>query len=399
MPSADKAETALRSHVTTVKEDVMTGVSFMIPFVTIGGIFTALAYAVAELPDSVLGVTLPGAGATTETVFQSTGTLPWYLGEIGGLGLTMMVPILGAYIAYAIADRPGLAPGFILSWAVQQTAIIGAAGSLVGFTADGASAGFLGALIAGLLAGYVARWIKGWSVPSVVEPMMPVLIIPVLTTALLAPLVVVGLGVPIAIVDDTLTTVLGSMTGANALLLGAVLGAMMAADMGGPINKVAYVFATALVGDQIFGPMAAVMIAGMTPPLGLALSNFIAPQKYSAEMYENAKAAVPLGLAFITEGAIPYAAADPLRVIPSCMIGSATAGATALWLGVTMPAPHGGIFVFLLSSKALVFLGCIALGTIVTATVATAIKPDFEKTVADVDAETGPTAQAAQTND
>lgn len=399
MPPADKAETALRSHVTTVKEDVMTGVSFMIPFVTIGGIFTALAYLIAELPDSVFGITMPGAATTTETVFESTGTLPWYLGEIGGLGLTMMVPILGAYIAYAIADRPGLAPGFILSWAIQQTAIIEAAGSLVGFTAEGAAAGFLGALVAGLLAGYVARWMKGWSVPSVVEPMMPVLIIPVFTTALLAPLVIVGLGVPIAIIDDTLTTFLSNMTGANAIVLGAILGAMMAADMGGPVNKVAYVFGAALVGDQIFGPMAAVMIAGMTPPLGLALSNFIAPQKYSAEMYENAKAAVPLGLAFITEGAIPYAAADPLRVIPSCMIGSATAGAAALWFGITMPAPHGGIFVFLLSSNALIFLGCIALGTIVTATVATAIKPDFEKTVADVDTEAGSTTRATQTND
>ncbi|NKE37725.1 PTS fructose transporter subunit IIC [Natronococcus sp. JC468] len=391
MAPADKAESALRSHVTSVKEDVMTGVSFMIPFVTIGGIFLAVAFMVAELPFTE---------ATTETVFEAEGSFAWYLAEIGNLGLTIMIPILGAYIAYAIADRPGLAPGFILSWAIQQEQLIEAAGTLVGFSADGAVAGFLGALVAGLLAGHVARWMKGWPVHSVIEPMMPVLIIPVLTTAILAPLVIVGLGVPIAIVDDALTTFLQGMEGANALLLGAILGAMMAADMGGPINKVAYVFGAALVGDQIFGPMAAVMIAGMTPPLGLALSNFIAPQKYSAEMYENAKAAVPLGLAFITEGAIPYAAADPLRVIPSAVIGSATAGATALWLGVTMPAPHGGIFVFLLSNNALLFLACIALGTIVTAVVATAIKPDFEKTVADVETETGPNAQAtARTND
>ncbi len=399
MPPVDKAEDTLRSHITSVKEDVMTGVSFMIPFVTIGGIFLAVAFMIAELPDTVFGFSMPGAGTTTESVFEETGTLPWYMAEIGDLGLMIMVPILGGYIAYAIADRPGLAPGFMLSWVIQQEHIIEAAGSLVGFTADGAVAGFLGALVAGLLAGYVARWMKGWAVPSVIEPMMPVLIIPVFTTALLAPLVIVGLGVPIAIVDDALTSFLEGMTGANALLLGAILGAMMAADMGGPINKVAYVFGAALVGDQIFGPMAAVMIAGMTPPLGLALSNFIAPQKYSAEMYENAKAAVPLGLSFITEGAIPYAAADPLRVIPSCMIGSATAGAAALWLGVTMPAPHGGIFVFLLSNSALLFLGCIALGTIVTAAVATAIKPDFEKTVADVETETSTATQATQAND
>ncbi|WP_436344142.1 PTS fructose transporter subunit IIC [Natronorubrum sp. FCH18a] len=391
MARSDKAESALRSHVTTVKEDVMTGVSFMIPFVTIGGIFLAVAFMVAELPFTA---------ATTETVFDEQGTLAWYLAEVGLLGLTMMVPILGAYIAYAIADRPGLAPGFILSWAIQQEQIIEAAGSIVGFAADGAVAGFLGALVAGLFAGYVARWMKNWSVPSPIEPMMPVLIIPVLTTALLAPVVILGLGVPIAIVDDALTTFLEGMEGANALVLGAILGAMMAVDMGGPVNKVAYVFGVALVADQIYGPMAAVMIAGMTPPLGMALSNFIAPQKYSAEMYENAKAAVPLGLSFITEGAIPYAAADPLRVIPSCMIGSATAAATALWFGVTMPAPHGGIFVFLLSSNALLFLGCIALGTLVTGAVATAIKPDFEKTVADVETGANTGAQAAtQTND
>lgn len=390
MVSEDRVENALRSHVTSVKEDVMTGVSFMIPFVTIGGIFVAVAFMIAELPFTT---------ATTETVFEAEGTLAWYIAEIGGLGLAIMIPVLGGYIAYAIADRPGLAPGFILSWAIQQEHIIEAAGQLVGFTADGAVAGFLGALVAGLFAGYVARWMKGWSVPSIIDPMMPVLIIPVGTTALLAPIVILGLGVPIAIIDDALTTFLEGMEGANALLLGAVLGAMMATDMGGPINKVAYVFGVALIGDQIYGPMAAVMIAGMTPPLGMALSNFVAPQKYSVEMYENAKAAVPLGLSFITEGAIPYAAADPLRVIPSCMVGSATAGATALFVSVTMPAPHGGIFVFLLSNNALFFLGCIALGTIVTAIVATAIKPDFEKTIADIETETGSNPSAAGRSD
>ncbi|MFP8951525.1 PTS fructose transporter subunit IIC [Natrialbaceae archaeon A-arb3/5] len=368
----DDVENRLRSHITSVKEDLMTGVSFMIPFVTIGGIFLAVGFMLAELPFT------PG---DTETVFEETGSLAWYLAEIGDLGLAIMVPILGGYIAYAIADKPGLAPGFMLSWVIQQEHIIEAAGLVIGFEADGAVAGFLGAVVAGLLAGYVARWMKNWSVPSMIQPMMPVLVIPVLTTAILAPVVILGLGVPIAIVDDTLTTALQGMEGSNAILLGAILGAMMAFDMGGPVNKVAYVFGVALVGDQIFGPMAAVMIAGMVPPLGLALSNFIAPQKYSAEMYENAKAAVPLGLSFITEGAIPYAAADPLRVIPSAMLGSATAGAAALWLGVTMPAPHGGAVVFFLSSRPLLFFGCIALGTVVTATAATLVKPDYHERV------------------
>ncbi len=366
------AERRARAYLLGIKEHLMTGVSFMIPFVTIGGIFLALGFALGD----------------TEQVFEQTGTVGWYFAQIGSLGLTIMIPILGGYIAYAIADRPGLAPGFILSYAVQQQPIIDAAGLLVGFDAEGAVAGFLGAIVAGLLAGYVARWLKRRSVPGMIEPMMPVLIIPVVTTLVLAPVVIVGLGVPIAIVDSTLTPFLTGLQGANALLLGAILGAMMAADMGGPINKVAYVFGTVLVADQIYGPMAAVMIAGMTPPLGLALSNFIAPQKYPAEMYENAKAAVPLGLAFITEGAIPYAAADPLRVIPSAVAGSSIAGAAALALGVTMPAPHGGIFVVFLSSSVLLFVGCILLGTIVTATIATLLKDDFEKTVGSTDTQT-----------
>ncbi|MCL9814211.1 PTS fructose transporter subunit IIC [Natranaeroarchaeum aerophilus] len=367
MSTKDDAESALRSHVTKVKEDLMTGVSFMIPFVTIGGIFLAVGFMVAELPFTA---------GDTETLFEETGSLGWYLGEIGVLGLEIMIPILGAYIAYAIADKPGLAPGFILAYAIQQPHIVEAAGETVGFTADGATAGFLGAIAAGLLAGYVARWMKSWSVPSMLKPMMPILVIPVLTVALLAPLVVFGLGVPIAIVDDALTSTLDGMQGANAALLGVILGAMMAFDMGGPVNKVAYVFGVALVADGITGPMAAVMIAGMTPPLGLAVSNLAFPHKYPDEMRENAIAAIPMGLSFITEGAIPYAAADPLRVIPSIMVGSATAAATALTLGVGMPAPHGGIFVVVLAENVLGFLGAIVLGTVVTAAMVTLLKPD-----------------------
>jgi len=208
----------------------MTGVSFMIPFVTIGGIFLAIGFMVAELPFTA---------GNTETLFEETGSLGWYLGEIGVLGLTIMIPILGAYIAYAIADKPGLAPGFILAYTIQQPQIIEAAGNTVGFAADGATAGFLGAIVAGLLAGYVARWMKGWTVPGALKPMMPILVIPVLTVALLVPIVVFGLGVPIALLDDALTTTLEGMQGANAALLGVVLGAMMAFDMGGPVNKVA----------------------------------------------------------------------------------------------------------------------------------------------------------------
>lgn len=379
MSTKDSTEQALRSHLTSVKEDLMTGVSHMIPFVTIGGIFLALAYASA----SVFG--------DVTTVFEATGTLGWFLAQIGNAGLTFMVPILGGYIAYAIADRPGLAPGFLLSYIIQQGEVLKAAGSVIGLSGGEAGAGYLGALVAGLLAGYVARWFKQRTVPGFIEPMMPVLIIPVLTMAVLAPLVIFLLGVPVAVVNAGLTSFLTGLQGGQALLVGAILGGMMAVDMGGPINKVAYVFAVGLITEQLYQPMAAVMLAGMIPPLGLALSNFVAPQKYTVEMYENGKSAVPLGLSFITEGAIPYAAADPLRIIPVAVAGSAVGGAASMVLGVSMPAPHGGIFVVLLSNRPLAFLGCLVLGTLVTAVLATAIKPDFEVTVADLERSDVPT--------
>ena len=363
MSTTDKAESALRSHVTSVKEDLMTGVSFMIPFVTIGGIFLALGFAVGD----------------TVEVFNNTGSVGWYLAQIGVAGLTLMVPVLGAYIAYAIADRPGLAPGFVLTWIIQQGAIVTEAGSVLGFDAGGATAGYLGALVVGLVAGYVARWFKNLDVPSAIQPMMPVLLIPVATTAVLAPIVLFVIGAPVALANQALTGFLEGMRGSQALFVGAILGAMMAFDMGGPVNKVAYVFSVGLVSEGIYEPMAAVMIAGMIPPIGLAISNFIAPHKYAEEMYQNAKNGIILGASFITEGAIPYAAADPLRVIPSIVAGSAVGGALSMALGVGMRAPHGGIFVIPLSSQPIAFLGCIVLGSLVTAAIATLLKSDFEE--------------------
>jgi PTS system fructose-specific IIC component len=370
MSSKQSAENAYRAYLTKIKEDLMTGVSYMIPFVTIGGIFLALGYAVA-------GVT----GTGVQEVFGATGTLGWFLAQIGVAGLTIMVPILGAYIAYAIADRPGLAPGFLLSYIIQQGNVLQAAGDVIGLQGGAAGAGYLGALVAGLLAGYVARWIKGWSVPDYVTPMMPVLVVPVLTMAILSPLVIFVLGVPVAIANAALTGFLQSMQGGQAVLVGALLGGMMAFDMGGPVNKVAYVFATGLIAEGVTAPMAAVMIGGMIPPIGLAISNFVAPHLYAAEMYENAKSGIVLGFSFITEGAIPYASSDPVRVIPSIIAGSAVGGAMSMALNVTMPAPHGGIFVVPLANKPLVFLGSIVIGSLVTAAIATVWKPDFEDRV------------------
>jgi PTS system fructose-specific IIC component len=365
-------DTDFRSKLTTLKEDVMTGVSYMIPFVTIGGIFLALGFAWAALP----------GGTTVENMFNESaqGTVAWFLGQMGGLGLEIMVPVLGGYIAYAIADRPGLAPGFLLSYVIQQGTVVQQSGEVIGLDAGAAGAGYLGALIAGLLAGYVAKWFKERDVPDAIKPMMPVLIIPVATVAVLLPFMLFIIGVPVAIANAELTSVLKDMQGGQAAIVGIVLGAMMAFDMGGPVNKVAYVFSVGLISEGIYDPMAAVMIAGMVPPLGMALSNFLAPHKYPDEMYENAKSAVVLGFSFITEGAIPYAAADPFRVIPSLMVGSATAAGLSMGLGVGMPAPHGGIFVIPLASGPifgpLAFLGCIGVGAVVTAVVVTLLKPD-----------------------
>ncbi|MFB6223458.1 MAG: PTS fructose transporter subunit IIC [Haloarcula sp.] len=374
MTEQNRAESALRAHVTSVKEDLMTGVSFMIPFVTIGGIFLAVAYAIGD----------------TQAVFENTGSAGWFLAQIGVAGLTIMVPILGGYIAYAIADRPGLAPGFLLAYILQQGNVVAEAATVIGISGGEAGAGYLGAIVAGLLAGYVARFFKNLDVPEFIQPMMPVLLIPVATMAVLTPIMLFVLGVPVALANEGLTSFLQSMQGGQAIVVGLILGGMMAFDMGGPVNKVAYVFATGLITEEIYAPMAAVMIGGMIPPIGLALSNFIAPHKYAAEMYENGKSGIVLGLSFITEGAIPYAAADPLRVIPAIVAGSAVGGATSMALGVTMPAPHGGIFVIPLSNQPLAFLGSILLGSLVTAVVATVIKPDFEDRV-DTGAETSST--------
>jgi PTS system fructose-specific IIC component len=291
-----------------------------------------------------------------------------------------MVPILGAYVAYAIADRPGLAPGFILSYLVQQPDVLVTTAEAVGLYVNAASmgAGYLGALVTGLLVGHVARWVCQRSVPSALEPLLPVFLAPIVTTALLAPVVFV-LGIPLAVANAALTTSLASLSGVTAVGVGAVLGAMVAFDLGGPVNKVAYVLAVGSVTEFVYGPMAAVMVAGMTPPLGLALSHALSPEKYELEAETYANRAVPMGLSFVTEGALPYAVNDPLRVIPSAMVGSAVAAAAVMGLGVTMPAPHGGLFVLLLSNKPLVFFGCLGAGTGLTAAAATVLKSPVSK--------------------
>jgi PTS system fructose-specific IIC component len=365
---------------------LMTGVSYMIPFVAAGGLLIALGFLFGgdEIVNSY------GKIAVDNTLFNLPDTkalvLPHalfhsglfaYLGALffifGKTAFMFFVPALAGYIAYAIADRPGIAPGFIAG---------GLATNIFAVT-DGASAnptslpatGFLGAIVGGVLAGLIAHWIAGWKVPTWARGLMPVLVIPLFTTIIVGFLMIVVLGKPIGKLIDSLNSGLTNMSGSNAILLGTVLGLMMAFDMGGPLNKVAYSFAVAGVGaaasaaadDPRLRIMAAVMLAGMVPPIALALATVVRPRLFTLPERENGKAGWALGASFITEGAIPFAAADPLRVIPSIMLGSALTGALSEAFHVSVRAPHGGIFVLFAVHNILGYLVALAAGVVVGA--------------------------------
>ncbi len=294
---------------------LMTGVSFMLPFVVAGGLLIALAFAF---------------GGIDAMKPDHAGSLGFALGEIGAkAAFALIVPVLAGYIAFSIADRPGIAPGMI-----------------GGMLAANLQAGFLGGIAAGFIAGTTTAFLnRHIRLHRNLEGLKPVLILPLLATAVTGLLMIYVVGVPVAAILAALTDWLRSMQGASAVVLGLVLGGMMAVDMGGPVNKAAYASAAALIASGITAPMAAVMIGGMTPPLGIALATRLFPGRFSKAEREAGAAAAVLGAAFITEGAIPFAAADPLRVIPAMVAGSALAGAVALSLGVELKVPHGGLFV------------------------------------------------------
>ena len=338
----------LAQQVETIKQErsaertgfykhLMSGVSFMLPLVVAGGLIIALSF--------VFGI----------EAFKEEGTLAAALMQIGGASaFGLMVPILAGYIAFSIADRPGLAPGLI-------------GGSL----AVQVGAGFLGGIIAGFIAGYTADFLKKTiRLPKSLEGLKPILLLPFLSSLFVGIMMIYVIGAPVKSISDALTGWLQNLSGTNAALLGAILGAMMAFDMGGPVNKAAYTFAVGLLGSNIFEPQAAVMAAGMTPPLGLALATVLFKNKFSTAEREAGKAAWVLGISFITEGAIPFAAADPIRVLPSIITGSAVAGALSMAFKATLRAPHGGIFVLPIPN-AVGNLGgyivAIAAGTMITA--------------------------------
>ena len=313
--TAASGRTAEKNKSTGPYKHLMTGVSFMLPFVTAGGLLIALAFA------------LGGIYAFDDA---HKGTLAWSLFQIGAKsGFMLMVPALAGYIAYSIADRPGIAPGMI--------------GGLVAVNMD---AGFIGGILAGFIAGYGVHWInRALRLPRSLEGLMPVLILPVLGTLLVGLLMMYVIGTPVAALLAWLTDWLRGMEGSSAILLGLLLGGMMAVDMGGPVNKASYAFSTALISSQVYTPMAATMIGGMTPPLGIALATWLFSNRFTAEERGTAGAAGVLGLSFVTEGAIPYAARDPLRTIPALILGSAVAGAISMAAGVELKVPHGGVFV------------------------------------------------------
>jgi len=343
--AADAASAApTKAEKTGVYKHLLTGVSFMLPMVVAGGLLIALSF--------VFGI----------EAYKQPGTLPAALMQIGGeAAFKLMVPLLAGYIAWSIADRPGLAPGMI-----------------GGLLASTLGAGFIGGIVAGFLAGYSAKAIARWArLPSSLDALKPILIIPLLASLFTGLVMIYVVGQPVAAMLEGLTHFLDSMGTTNAILLGLLLGGMMCVDLGGPINKAAYAFSVGLLASSSYAPMAATMAAGMVPPIGLGIATFLARRKFAQSEREAGKAALALGLCFISEGAIPFAAKDPLRVIPASIAGGALTGALSMYFGCKLMAPHGGLFVLLIPNAinhALLYLLAIVAGSLVTAVVYAVIK-------------------------
>ncbi|PFJ96011.1 PTS mannose transporter subunit IIABC [Bacillus cereus] len=337
---------------------LMNGVSFMVPFIVVGGLLIAIALTLG-------GEKTPGGLVIPEGSFWKT------IEQIGGASFTFMVPILAGYIAYSIADKPGLVPGMIGGY-------IAATGSFYG---SESGAGFLGGIIAGFLAGYIALGIKKLKVPKAIQPIMPIIIIPVFTSLIVGLAFVFIIGAPVAQVFVSLTAWLAGMQGSSSILLALILGAMISFDMGGPVNKVAFLFGSAMIGEgnyEIMGPIAAAICI---PPIGMGLATFISKGKFQDSEREMGKASFTMGLFGITEGAIPFAAQDPLRVIPSIMAGSMTGAAIAMIGHVGDRVAHGGPIVAVLGAVDNVFMFFVAVivGSIVTAVVVNVLKKDVSK--------------------
>ncbi|EJR45796.1 PTS system mannose-specific eiibca component [Bacillus cereus VD107] len=337
---------------------LMNGVSFMVPFIVVGGLLIAIALTLG-------GEKTPGGLVIPDGSFWKT------IEQIGGASFTFMVPILAGYIAYSIADKPGLVPGMIGGY-------IAATGSFYG---SESGAGFLGGIIAGFLAGYVALGIKKIKVPKAIQPIMPIIIIPVFASLVVGLAFIFIIGAPVAQAFESLTAWLAGMQGSSSILLALILGAMISFDMGGPVNKVAFLFGSAMIGEgnyEIMGPIAAAICI---PPIGMGLATFIGKGKFQDSEKEMGKASFTMGLFGITEGAIPFAAQDPLRVIPSIMAGSMTGAVIAMIGHVGDRVAHGGPIVAVLGAVDNVFMFFVAVivGSAVTAVLVNVLKKDISK--------------------
>ncbi|MFB7756239.1 fructose-specific PTS transporter subunit EIIC, partial [Streptomyces sp. NPDC056121] len=350
----DRAGDAGDGYGTKLRKWLMSGVSYMVPFVAAGGLLIALGFAIG-------GYTINKAPSVAEHfVWTQTDSWAALLFQVGSVAFAFLVPVLAGFIAYGMADRPGLVPGFV--------------GGSIALTIN---AGFLGGLAAGLIAGGVVMAIQKVNVPPVLRGIMPVVVIPLISSAVVGFLMFLVIGKPIASLQRALTDWLNSLSGANAIILGVILGLMMCFDLGGPLNKVAYAFAVGGLANPTEGSlkvMAAVMAAGMVPPLAMALATTVRGRLFTRTERENGKAAWVLGASFITEGAIPFAAADPLRVIPASMAGGAVTGALSMAFGCTLRAPHGGIFVVPLIGNPFLYLIAIAAGVCVSTALVVILK-------------------------
>ncbi|GGV80575.1 PTS fructose transporter subunit IIABC [Streptomyces massasporeus] len=352
----ERAGESGEGYGTKLRKWLMSGVSYMVPFVAAGGLLIALGFAIG-------GYKINKAPSVMDHfLWMQADSWAALFFQIGGVAFGFLVPVLAGYIAYGMADRPGIVPGFV--------------GGMIAFNIN---AGFLGGLAAGLIAGGVVMAIQKVNVPAALRGIMPVVVIPLISSAIVGFLMFVVIGKPIAEAQKGMTDWLNGLSGSNAILLGTLLGLMMCFDLGGPVNKVAYTFATAGIAvaspsDSAMKIMAAVMAAGMVPPLAMALATTVRGKLFTQTERENGKAAWVLGASFISEGAIPFAAADPLRVIPASMAGGAVTGALSMAFGATLRAPHGGIFVVPLIGNPFLYLVAIAAGVCVTTALVVVLK-------------------------
>ncbi len=334
----DKLHTGIYKHL-------MTGVSYMLPVVVAGGLLIAISF-------------MFGIEAFKDP--NIAGGLPKALMDIGGgAAFHLMIAVFAAYVAFSIANRPGLAVGLI-----------------GGMLATTGGAGILGGIIAGFLAGYVVNFLnRAIKLPPSFNSLKPILILPFLGTLIVGLVMVYVVNPPVAGIMASLKEWLTSLNSVNAVVLGLIIGAMMCVDMGGPVNKAAYTFSVGMLTSGVYTPIAAAMAAGMVPPIGMAIATWIARKKFEKNERDAGNAAFVLGLCFISEGALPFVAADPIRVIGTSIVGGAVAGALSMMLGITLGAPHGGLFVIPFVSQPLIYLGIIALGSIITGVLYATIRP------------------------